>query len=121
MDERRHAQDGDDRGRDASADFGPEDEDGQGQDGKTDGRRAGRVHAVQVDLPLVEEVGRQRARLQAQQVLDLLREYDHRDAGGEAHRQRVRDEFDDGPQAQGAHSDEHDSGHQRAEGQAVDP
>ena len=55
---------------------------------------------------------------QTEDVLDLQRRDDRRDAGGEARRDRVRDELDEPPEAQGAHGDEQDARHQPRREQA---
>ncbi len=65
------------------------------------------------------EVGRQPGHLQPEQILDLTREYDHGDAGGETGDHGVGDVFDPGAQPQQAGGDQHQSGHQRGDYQPV--
>ena len=64
---------------------------------------------------------RHRAHLEAQQILDLRREDDDRDAAREARHDRVRDELDRASEPRQAERDEDQAGENRADRQAFDP
>ena len=58
---------------------------------------------------------------EAEKLLDLAREDDERNAGGEAHRHRIGDVFDEDAEAQKADRDEDAAGKEGGEDQPVDP
>jgi hypothetical protein len=79
--------------------------DRQGHSGEVDGVQVG-----EEGLHLAEELAGQVVDLQAQEVLDLGKEDDHRDAIGEADYHRLGDEADQVAEAKHAHGDQHGAG-----------
>lgn len=55
------------------------------------------------------------------EVLDLTREYDHRDPAGESGGDGTRDELDCGSQLGDPHANEDDTSHERRHGESIDP
>jgi hypothetical protein len=60
------------------------------------------------------------SRTQSEEVLPLTDKYDHRDAGGETHDDRMRDELDHRAQACHSHGDEDQTGQERRNLQSSD-
>ncbi len=80
------------------------------------------IEAVQVPTDrrqLGQEFGRQLRRLQPEKILDLAREDDDGDAGGEAGDQRLRQVFHQRADAQQAGHHQDDAGHQRGQHQSI--
>ena len=75
---------------------------------------------LSVAHPFSEELGRDRRDLEAEQILDLLREDDERDAAGESGGHRERNELDHPAKPRQSDHDENDPGHQRRDHEAVD-
>lgn len=78
-----------------------------------------RTHRSRIRAPLLDEVRGDVAHLESEQIAELRRKNDERDAGGEADRDRVRDELDDRAHAREAHDDEKDAGHEGGRREAV--
>ncbi len=74
-----------------------------------------------VDLPLPDEIRRNRAHLKSQQVLHLAGEDDQGDAGGESESDRVWDELDGPAESGESHDDKDDARHQSRDPQSVEP
>ena len=59
--------------------------------------------------------------LQSEEVLDLRAEDEHRDAAGETHRHRIRDELDHRAHPGHAHDEQQAAGHDGADGRLSKP
>jgi hypothetical protein len=96
-------------------------DDAYGQRGDRDGRRVGRSgRLAERDKP-GQEVARLLARQrQAEQVVQLAGQDDDGDAGGEADRHRIGDEFHIGAEPEVTGRDQEDAGHQHRQDQPVD-
>ncbi len=84
-----------------------EDETGAGQ---PQGRQVDGMRVGGQGLDAAEELGRQVVDLQAEEILDLGEENDHRDAVGEADDHGDRNETDELPHAGDAHGEQEDAG-----------
>ena len=116
----RRGEDRDDRARHLARDPRPEQQDRERPGGDADRgqRRGAEVRGVR--LPLREEVRGHGAHAEAEQVLDLRREDDHRDPAREAGDDGVRDELDRAAEPREAEDDQHAAREERDDRQPVE-
>ena len=112
---------GHERARNAPFDLGPHENNDEGGDGDEERPRIERLERARIRVPLGDERGGHRAHLQAEEVADLAREDDQRDAGREPDGHGIGDELDRAAHAHEPEDDEDDSGHQRGDEQPVHP
>ncbi len=116
----RRRDQGDKRPWDAPRDPRPDDDDGKRRSGDDERPRIDGIERVSVGVPFREKQGGDRCHLEAEQIADLTREDDQRDAAGEADRHWIRDELDRGTEPEQAERDQDESGHERRDDQPID-
>src|SRR6266513_335476 len=110
----------DKRPRNAGGDLGPHQNDRERGDGDHERPRIDRIEGVNIGVPLRQERRWDGRHLETEQVTDLTREDDQRDAAGEADRHRIGSELDRTAEAQQAEGDEDEAGHERGHDQPID-
>src|SRR5437773_2697246 len=82
--------------------------------------RIDRIEGVNIGVPLRQERRWDGRHLETEQVTDLTREDDQRDAAGEADRHRIGNELDRTAEPQQAEGDEDEASHERGHDQPID-
>src|SRR5690606_4399084 len=80
---------------------------------------SGCVEVREVSNPLLNEIGRHRSHLQAEEVLDLRRKDHECNATGETHDQRIRNELDHRAKSRESHQHEQDTCHEGCNDESV--